>query len=57
MAANIKTPVKNLYIGSCWATQMGGVPGALSAAYRCAPRNKVNAGRAPGTARGGGRIF
>ncbi len=34
----IDTPVKNLYIGSCWATQIGGVPGAIGAAYRCARR-------------------
>lgn len=33
---NVKTPVKNLYIGSCWAMQYGGVPGALAAAYHCA---------------------
>jgi phytoene dehydrogenase-like protein len=32
---NIKTPVKNLLIGSCWATQIGGIPGALNAAYKC----------------------
>jgi len=36
MTANIKTPIKNLYIGSCWATQIGGVPGAISAAQACA---------------------
>lgn len=35
MTANIKTPVKNLYIGSCWAVQIGGVPGAISAAQAC----------------------
>jgi phytoene dehydrogenase-like protein len=33
---NIKTPVKNLYIGSCWSNQIGGVPGAISAAQACA---------------------
>jgi len=32
----IKTPVKNLYIGSCWANQIGGVPGAIGAARACA---------------------
>jgi phytoene dehydrogenase-like protein len=32
---NIKTPVKNLLIGSCWATKIGGIPGALNAAYKC----------------------
>jgi phytoene dehydrogenase-like protein len=40
MSVNIETPVKNLYIGSCWAMQMGGVPGALSAAYQCAIKIK-----------------
>ncbi|UCE08281.1 MAG: NAD(P)/FAD-dependent oxidoreductase [bacterium] len=35
---NINTPVKNLYIGSCWATQIGGVPSAVGAAYRCAKK-------------------
>jgi len=35
MAANIKTPVKNLYIGSCWAVQIGGIPGAINAAQEC----------------------
>ncbi|HHW03801.1 MAG TPA: NAD(P)/FAD-dependent oxidoreductase [Thermoanaerobacterales bacterium] len=39
MSVNIETPVKNLYIGSCWAMQFGGVPGALWAAYQCA--NKI----------------
>jgi len=39
MSVNIETPVKNLYISSCWAMQMGGVPGALCAAYQCA--NKI----------------
>jgi phytoene dehydrogenase-like protein len=32
----VKTPIKNLLIGSCWATQIGGVPGALSAGKACA---------------------
>ncbi len=36
MDTHIKTPVRNLYIGSCWASQIGGVPGAISAAYKCA---------------------
>ncbi len=35
MAANIETPVKKLYIGSCWAVQFGGVPGAINAALEC----------------------
>jgi len=38
MSVNIDTPVKNLYIGSCWAMQIGGVPGALAAAYQCAKK-------------------
>ena len=40
MSVNIETPVKNLYIGSCWAMQMGGVPGAICAAYQCAKKIK-----------------
>jgi phytoene dehydrogenase-like protein len=40
MDVKIGTPVKNLYIGSCWAMQIGGIPGALAAAYLCA--NKVS---------------
>lgn len=40
ISVNIKTPVKNLYIGSCWAMQNGGVPGAIAAAYQCAARIK-----------------
>jgi phytoene dehydrogenase-like protein len=32
---NIKTPISNLYIGSCWANQIGGVPGAINAALEC----------------------
>jgi phytoene dehydrogenase-like protein len=35
MTANVKTPVKNLLIGSCWAIQIGGVPGAIGAAMKC----------------------
>ncbi|MCF7899338.1 FAD-dependent oxidoreductase, partial [Candidatus Babeliales bacterium] len=35
MSINVETPVKNLYIGSCWANQIGGIPGALNAAYKC----------------------
>jgi len=34
----VETPVKNLLIGSCRAMQIGGVPGALAAAYQCANR-------------------
>ncbi len=40
ISVNIETPVKNLFIGSCWAMQIGGVPGALAAAYQCANRIK-----------------
>lgn len=40
MDVKIDTPVKNLYIGSCWAMQIGGIPGALGAAYQCANRIK-----------------
>jgi phytoene dehydrogenase-like protein len=38
LGANIETPVKNLLIGSCWAVQVGGVPGAIAAAYECVKR-------------------
>lgn len=38
MSVNVTTPVKNLYIGSCWAMQIGGIPGALAAAYQCAQK-------------------
>jgi phytoene dehydrogenase-like protein len=31
----ITTPVRNLYISSCWSNQIGGVPGAIGAAYEC----------------------
>lgn len=40
MDIKIGTPVKNLYIGSCWAMQIGGIPGALAAAYQCAGKIK-----------------
>jgi phytoene dehydrogenase-like protein len=40
MGVAIKTPVDNLYIGSCWATQIGGVPSAIAAAYECAKKIK-----------------
>jgi phytoene dehydrogenase-like protein len=40
MDVNINTPVRNLYIGSCWAMQIGGVPGALIAAYACTKKVK-----------------
>jgi phytoene dehydrogenase-like protein len=35
---NIETPVRKLYIGSCWAMQIGGEPSAVGAAYQCARR-------------------
>jgi len=38
LKTHIDTPVKNLLIGSCWAMQMGGVPGAVSAAKKCVKR-------------------
>jgi phytoene dehydrogenase-like protein len=40
MGAQVNTPVKDLYIGSCWASEMGGVPGAISAALKCAKKIK-----------------
>lgn len=40
MSTNIETPVKNLYLASCWTTQIGGIPGALGAAYQCAYKIK-----------------
>ena len=38
MGISVDTPVRNLLIGSCWATQMGGIPGALAAAYEASRR-------------------
>jgi phytoene dehydrogenase-like protein len=40
MGVAINTPVRNLYIGSCWANQIGGVPGAIAAAYECVKKIK-----------------
>jgi phytoene dehydrogenase-like protein len=40
MGNHVDTPVKNLFIGSCWAAQMGGVPGAVAAALKCVKRIK-----------------
>ena len=40
MGSTVTTPVKNLLIGSCWATQIGGVPGAVGAAYKCVKKIK-----------------
>ena len=36
MQTKSETPVRNLFIGSCWSNQIGGVPGAIAAAYICA---------------------
>ena len=38
LANEVNTPVKNLFIGSCWASQFGGIPGAINAAYKCAKK-------------------
>ena len=40
LAIKVETPVKNLLIGSCWANQFGGIPGAINAAYKCV--KKIN---------------
>ena len=40
MGNHVDTPVKNLFIGSCWASEMGGVPGAIAAALKCAKKIK-----------------
>ncbi len=40
MQAQIKTPVRNLLISSCWSVQIGGVPSAIQAALECAKRIK-----------------
>jgi phytoene dehydrogenase-like protein len=40
LSVHVETPVKRLYIGSCWAMQIGGVPGAIGAAFQCAGRIK-----------------
>ncbi len=34
----VDTPIPNLFIGSCWASQIGGVPSAIGAGYMCARR-------------------
>jgi len=36
----VVTPVRNLFIGSCWASQIGGIPGAVAAAYVAARKAK-----------------
>jgi phytoene dehydrogenase-like protein len=37
-STNVETPVKNLYISSCWAGEFGGIPGAIGAAYKCSKK-------------------
>lgn len=34
----VATPVRNLWIGSCWAGQIGGIPNAIAAAYMSAKK-------------------
>ena len=36
ISSHVTTAVKNLFIGSCWSTQIGGVPSAIGAAKKCA---------------------
>lgn len=36
IGVHVKTPVRRLLIGSCWAVQIGGVPSAINAARQCA---------------------
>ena len=38
LSSNVRTPVRNLFVGSCWATQLGGIPGAVMAALNCAKK-------------------
>ena len=40
MSTAVETPVRNLFIGSCWSNQIGGVPSAIAAAYTCAKKIK-----------------
>jgi phytoene dehydrogenase-like protein len=40
METKSETPVRNLFIGSCWSNQIGGVPSAIAAAYTCAKKIK-----------------
>jgi phytoene dehydrogenase-like protein len=35
IGVTVTTPVKNLLLSSCWAAQIGGVPSAVNAAYKC----------------------
>jgi phytoene dehydrogenase-like protein len=36
----IDTPIPNLFIGSCWANQIGGIPSAIAAGYLSARKIK-----------------
>jgi phytoene dehydrogenase-like protein len=38
MGVQIMTPVRNLLIGSCWSSQIGGVPSAINAACKCSQK-------------------
>jgi phytoene dehydrogenase-like protein len=38
MSTAVETPVRGLFIGSCWSNQIGGVPSAIAAAYTCAKK-------------------
>jgi phytoene dehydrogenase-like protein len=37
-ATKVATPVRNLWIGSCWAGQIGGIPNAIAAGYLAAKK-------------------
>ncbi|UCF70527.1 MAG: NAD(P)/FAD-dependent oxidoreductase [candidate division WOR-3 bacterium] len=37
-STTVDTPVKNLYISSCWAYEFGGIPTAINAAYLCSKK-------------------
>jgi hypothetical protein len=34
----VATPVRNLFAGSSWISQIGGIPSAVNAGYLCAKR-------------------
>jgi phytoene dehydrogenase-like protein len=36
IGVTVNTPLKNLLLSSCWTAQIGGVPSAINAAYKCA---------------------
>lgn len=40
----VETPINNLLIGSAWAMQRGGVPGAVFAAYMCSKKISARSG-------------